>query len=188
MKKDEARRFMKELRGKLSDKEREQYNKAICRRVLTLPAMDGAEWFFPFASCGTEVDTLEMLRMVLHQGKMKVALPRVEGEEMDFYQINSMEELVPGYHGILEPVGGNKIRAERGVMLLPGLAFDIEGNRAGYGGGYYDRYLSRHGEAELCRVAVAYDFQVLDRLEADSFDKRPDLIVTENKIYQGWRR
>ena len=66
-------------------------------------------------------------------------------------------------------------------MLLPGLAFDLEGNRVGYGGGYYDRYLSRHDGAGLHTVAVAYDFQVVERLEAESFDKRPELIVTERR-------
>lgn len=183
MKKEEARRLMKELRGKLSDRERREYNEVICRKVLALPVMEEAEWFFPFVSYGTEVDTLGLIDEVLRQGKRKVALPRVEGREMEFYRIHSREELAPGYRGILEPVGMEKAQAEHGVMLLPGLAFDLQGNRVGYGGGYYDRYLGCHRGAGLCTVAVAYDFQVVEWLEAEGFDQRPDMLVTEKRIF-----
>ena len=67
-------------------------------------------------------------------------------------------------------------------MLLPGLAFDREGHRVGYGGGYYDRYLARLGGTSLHLYAVAYDFQIVDQIEAEEHDISPHRIITsQNK-------
>jgi 5-formyltetrahydrofolate cyclo-ligase len=141
------------------------------------------ECFFPFVSYGTEVDTIQMIHQVLQEGKKKVAVPRVQGEEMTFYRITSLKDLAKGYQGILEPVTQSCMTAAEGVLLLPGLAFDRQKNRVGYGGGYYDRYLARYQTEKLVTVALAFDFQIVDAIEAESFDVRPQWIVTEKGIY-----
>jgi 5-formyltetrahydrofolate cyclo-ligase len=76
----------------------------------------------------------------------------------------------------------NSADKETLLMLLPGLAFDLGGNRIGYGAGYYDRYLSKHQKDHFLKVALAYDFQVYDHLEADEFDIRADLILTPTRL------
>ncbi|RKI40513.1 5-formyltetrahydrofolate cyclo-ligase [bacterium D16-51] len=186
MTKQEAREQMKQCRRKLSVQEREEKNRCIFQYLMKMEIMQQQKYFFPFVSYGTEVDTIQIIRQVLKEGKMKVAVPRVNREtegEMDFFVITSMEDLSRGYQGILEPVTQEKIEASEGVMLLPGLAFDRQKNRAGYGGGYYDRCLGRYKKKSLVTVALAFQFQIVDRLETDFYDIRPDWIVTEQGVF-----
>jgi 5-formyltetrahydrofolate cyclo-ligase len=183
MTKQDARLFMKQARAEMDDAERCRQNKAIQKRLLQDPVWQEISWFYPFVSHGTEVDTLEMIRYVLSQktkgGRVRVAVPRVEGREMDFYEITSTEELKPGYQGILEPSSScPRVNVTEGLMLLPGLAFDPQGHRVGYGGGYYDRYLGQCHRPDLLTVAIAYDFQIVDHIEAEEFDICPHRIIT----------
>jgi len=67
------------------------------------------------------------------------------------------------------------------VVVTPGLAFDREGNRLGYGGGYYDRYLQRMGRA-AARVGIAFSLQIVDRVPAEPGDQRVDVIVTDQEV------
>lgn len=183
MTKQEAREQMKKLRRELSSEEREEKNQLIVQHLMQMEAMKNQSYFFPFVSYGTEVDTIRIIEKVLQEGRMKVAVPRVKEKEMDFYQIASMKELSKGYQGILEPVTQTRILAAEGVMLLPGLAFDKKKNRVGYGGGYYDRYLKRCQKENMITIALAFDFQIVDRIEAECFDVRPQWIVTDRGIY-----
>lgn len=182
MTKKEARETMKILRSKLSPSEREQKNQAIFRRLMQMDVMKQARWFFPFVSYGTEVDTIEMIKYILESKLTRVAVPRVHGNHMDFFEITSMEQLVSGYHGILEPNTTNLIQARDGVMLLPGLAFDLDKNRVGYGAGYYDRYLEQYQNKNLITIAIAYDFQIVDSITADTFDQKPNLLITDKGV------
>ena len=68
-----------------------------------------------------------------------------------------------------------------GILIVPGIVFDINGHRIGYGGGYYDRYMILH--PELTAVAFAYDYQVLPEISCESFDERPDQLLTPSEIY-----
>ena len=183
MTKQEAREKMKILRRELSGAEREKKDHAIAQRLFAFPAMQQAVCFFPFVSYGTEVDTRNIIKRVLAEGRLKIAVPKVQGTEMEFHAITSMGQLKTGYQGILEREGGECIYPQGGVMLLPGLAFDREKNRVGYGGGYYDRYLERYGSRNLVTIALAYEFQIVDRIEAEEFDRRPQWLITENGIF-----
>lgn len=183
MTKKEARECMKELRKRLPQQEREKKNSQIKQNLFQIEAMKRAQYFFPFVSYGTEVDTIEIIQEVLARGNCKVAVPKVHGDDMDFYTIESLKQLQKGYRGILEPIEGEKILAENGVMLLPGLAFDSRKNRVGYGGGYYDRYLDRVTSDKLVTVALAYEFQIAGVIEAEQFDRSPQWIVTEEGVF-----
>jgi 5-formyltetrahydrofolate cyclo-ligase len=183
MTKQEARTWMKKRRGEMEPIERKRQDEEIKKRILNEFAWEDISWFYPFVSYGTEVDTLKIIAHVLSHKMgghfVHVAVPRVEGQEMEFYEITSMEELKKGYQGILEPVAScKKVDATEGLMLLPGLAFDLSGHRAGYGGGYYDRYLGRRKEANLLTCGIAYDFQILDHIETEEFDICPQKIIT----------
>ena len=149
MTKEEARKQMSRMRRDMTPQERSRQNESIRRQILADPVWKEVSWFYPFVSYGTEVDTTGLIREVLAhpvQGRrINVAVPRVNGKDMEFYQIRSMEELCPGYQGILEPaLHCPPVEAKEGLMLLPGLAFDRKGHRVGYGGGYYDRYLAKY--------------------------------------------
>ena len=97
-------------------------------------------------------------------------------------EITSFDELKPGAYGILEPDAGIPASADDGLMIMPGVAFDTNRNRVGYGGGYYDRYLELH--PQLHTLALAFDMQVLFEVPAEEQDIKPQLLVTETNIYQ----
>lgn len=172
---------MKKLRAGLSISEREEKDLLVYKNFMSLKILKETEWIYIFASYGTEVDTLKIIEVLLQSQGKKVALPRVSGKEMEFYEINSMEDLKPGYNGILEPVSDTKVLTCNGIMVMPGLVFDTYHGRIGYGGGYYDRYLYKHKEDNIFKVALAYDFQVLrtERIAMESHDICPDIIITE---------
>lgn len=179
MTKQEARKKMKQMRSSLQPQQRRLMDEALRKRILSDPVWSQIDWFYPFVSYGTEIDTLALLQDVLKMGHISVAVPRVAGRDMDFYQIHSMEDLVPGYQGILEPAKECPlVHAGKGLMLLPGLAFDPAGHRVGYGGGYYDRYLAIHDNPELLTWAIAYPFQIVDNLLTDPYDITVKRVIT----------
>ena len=77
---------------------------------------------------------------------------------------------------------GETVSWEEAMMVMPGVAFDINCNRVGYGGGFYDRFLEKH--PEVCRVAVGFSFQILPEVPTEPTDIRPQVIVTEENIYR----
>ncbi len=183
MTKKDARTRMKILRREMPLQERSRQDQWICDYILHSDILQQVDWIFPYVSYGTEVDTHTFIASVLKTGQkehnVRVAVPRVDGDHMDFYEIASMNQLQPGYGGILEPIAScSKVEAVSGLMIMPGLAYDTQYNRVGYGGGFYDRYLKKYGNSQLITWAVAYDCQMLNEpLEAEPQDIRPDRVV-----------
>lgn len=154
----------------------------MTERILGHQLFYGSHAFLGFASCGSEIETDALLREALRLGK-RVFLPRVSGEEMRFYRINSMEELSCGYRGIREPLGGTEEylyteeQAEKTLMLMPGAVFDRQKNRLGYGKGFYDRYLQDKPLLQLRTVAVGFQCQLTDCIETKEWDIRPGQVI-----------
>ena len=112
----------------------------------------------------------------------EVAVPKVVGQDMVFYKLTDFSQLEKGYFGIPEPARGEIVQWEEAMMVMPGVAFDKDNHRVGYGGGFYDRFLEKH--PQVTRVAVAFDFQILSEVPTEPTDISPQLIVTESKVYQ----
>jgi 5-formyltetrahydrofolate cyclo-ligase len=113
------------------------------------------------------------------------AAPKVCGRRMDFYEIRSFDEVSPGFRGIPEPTATDDkspFCPENALVIMPGAVFDRQRHRIGYGGGYYDRFLSEH--PDMTKLAAAFDFQVLDQIPVHEYDISADLIVTERQIYR----
>ena len=152
----------------------------IQRRIVRTAFWTEAEEVWLYISKPREVGTGFLLEEALRAGR-RVAAPRVEGSSMDFYYIGGREDLRAGAFGLLEPSPDcPKAAYPRAAILMPGLAFDPEGNRLGYGRGYYDRYLTEHPGHPTC--AAAFDFSILADIEPEEWDVRPDFIVTERRI------
>lgn len=185
------RRQVLALRGSLTREERRRGSLLLTERLL------GHQWFYlseavlGFVGFGSEIDTGEFLQEALRMGK-RVYVPRVEGNAMNFYQIQGLEELAEGYRGIPEPVGGTKVyrylpgdqALETGevppsktLMLMPGVAFDRYGNRMGYGRGYYDRFLADKEELALRTIGVGFSCQLVERVPAEEHDIRPCQVI-----------
>lgn len=137
-----------------------------------------------YSPIGNEVATEEIRDHALGSQK-KLFYPKLgKGEKLDLIQVESVEELRAGRYGILEPIGGKvmtKQDQEGLVVFVPGLAFDLQGNRLGRGRGWYDRALELMG-VEARFVALAYEFQVEKDLPAEGWDRKVHHIITERRI------
>lgn len=185
-KKDEKnliRKQMKQLRADMTRTERFEKSMQIFEKLITVPEFKRADRIYTYVSMDNEIDTIMLIDYSLSIEK-RVFVPRVSGKDMEFYEISDISELSPGYMGIYEPdINGKEPDYSRtGFMCMPGLAFDRSYNRIGYGGGFYDRYLSV--ENKLYKAALAYEAQLLESIPAQDVDVRPDMIVTEESIYR----
>ena len=132
---------------------------------------------YAYLSFNEEVRTDPIIERAWADGK-RVAVPKVVGKEMVFIWIDSFDALGPGYYGITEPVNDGPVADDRtALVLMPGLAFDPEGHRVGYGGGFYDRFLENEPDHPL--VALCYDFQMYDHLDVESHDVPVDVVITD---------
>lgn len=173
--------------------EKDLYNaKLITDRYLELDSYKEAQIIFVYSSMEKEIPTQEIINTAIKDGK-KVALPKIitgvkAGAEMDFVFINKDTEYKSGVYGILEPVSDEFIDVkginDRVEMLIPGLCLDIKGRRIGYGGGYYDRYLTKCPKDKFHITALAYEYQMFESLPFNENDKPVNLIVTENRCIE----
>lgn len=177
------RKQMKQLRADMTRTERFEKSMQIFEKLITVPEFKRADRIYTYVSMDNEIDTIMLIDYSLSIEK-RVFVPRVSGKDMEFYEISDISELNPGYMGIYEPdINGKEPDYSRtGFMCMPGLAFDKSYNRIGYGGGFYDRYLSV--ENKLYKAALAYEAQLLESIPAQDGDVRPDMIVTEESIYR----
>lgn len=100
---------------------------------------------------------------------------------MEFVKIKSYQDLAPGYMGIMEPVSDDYASLKNGLLVMPGIAFDTQKNRIGYGGGFYDRYLQQH-MSDFYKTAICFDYQIVEHIMSEEFDIKPDKIITEKRI------
>lgn len=176
------------LRDEIPAQERMRCSEKIVKNLTDHACYREAQALLIYVSFRSEVDTISLIERAFADEKA-VFVPRVAGREMDFFRIKALSDLEEGYHGILEPQSHIKEvyapSVGKAVMCMPGAAFDRAHHRIGYGGGYYDRYLSGlSGQAEdvICTAALAYDCQILEEIPWDSHDICPRWIVTETKL------
>ncbi|MDM7267435.1 MAG: 5-formyltetrahydrofolate cyclo-ligase [Aquificaceae bacterium] len=180
-KKDLRKQYIEE-RERLPKEEREKLSSKIVSKILNLPSIKKAKNILLFCPHRGEPDITPLFSWVFKEGKTLV-LPKVEGEHLKLIRIKEDTNLSPGAFCILEPRDGEEVKPEEiDFSLIPGVLFDKRGYRIGYGKGYYDRILAKLGGI---KVGVCYQFQVLEELPRDSWDKPVDLVVTEEKIYEG---
>lgn len=174
--KADIRRHMLKVRDGLGADVRRQKSERIQEKIGQLPEFQRAEWVFLYMDYASEVQTGILLEQALALHK-HVALPKVMGSDMEFFEIHARSEVQKGYKGIMEPEGRTPVLPEYALVIVPGVAFSRLGQRLGYGKGFYDRYLARHPEFGTC--AAAYECQVLDRLPAEEHDILLQQLITE---------
>ncbi len=186
--KSSIRKQILALRNAMKTEECNWKSKDIMQNILSIPQVDHAEYILCYAGYKSEVKTNALIEELLKRGK-KIYLPRVSGDEMDFYHITGLTQLTEGYKGIPEPseecmnIFTKEIweqNRQKVVMILPGAAFSKTGARIGYGKGYYDRYLERIFCEE--RIALCYELQIVESIPTDEHDISVTTIVTEEKI------
>lgn len=181
MDKKAVRSFIRKQKKAMTQEEISSKSKKIVKSLLKNSCFLEAEAIYCYVSYNQEVETKELIQEALKMGK-KVAVPKVVGENMEFFYITSMDELQVGYQGILEPITEKRAIESKVCLIMPGLAFDTLKNRVGYGGGFYDRYLAKNMKTVFHKIALAFDFQVVPSIDVDSFDQKVDLIITPDGI------
>lgn len=179
--KREKREEIKSFRRSLETEEKSQLDSAIAQRFFDSYVYKKTRQVFIYVSTAIEVDTLNIIERAAQEGR-KIACPRcVDGtREMEFYYINSIDDLEPGTFGVLEPVADKENLVtdfSNGVCVVPGLAFDYGGFRLGYGKGYYDRFLSGY-RGFTC--GLCYSQNVVKSLPHGRFDRHVGLLITDS--------
>ena len=143
--------------------------------------MRAARQVMAFWSFGSEVGTEGLIRE-LHQRDVLVGLPTIVDGDLSVRAYAPGDQVMPTPFGSAEPVGGDRLDpATLDVIVVPGVAFDRQGHRIGYGGGFYDRFLRMIGSGAFL-PSLAFDVQVVDApIPAGGFDLPVDAIVTERE-------
>ena len=185
MKLEEKRALRKEVLAKrdaLSMEKRKMADIVMADRII------GHQWFYraevllTFVNYGSEISTEEIIIEALRKGK-KVFVPKIVGADMLFYRIESLEELEEGYKGIREPAGNTECfdydvyKDSRMLMLMPGVAFDVYGNRMGYGKGFYDRFLADKELLQTYSIGIGYACQRVEQVPVDEYDRKPYQVI-----------
>ena len=179
MNKKEIRTLVKEKKSLLNEEEIRSFSAKVSQEFLNRDFYREAEVLYAYLPYNQEIRTEQIIKQALKDGK-KVAVPKVLDDGVrEFYEITAIDECEKSEMGIPEPKGDMPpAEDEKILMLMPGIAFDKKGNRIGYGGGYYDRYLERNKGKEITKVALAYHFQIFPEIPADLHDEKVDEVIT----------
>ena len=165
----------KELRRSIRERKRAMTTEEIVSRSQMLgllfrqsEAYKNAKTIYGYLPYNQEVRTVPMLERALLDGK-RVAVPKCYGDEMKFIFMEDLSKVEKGYANIPEPIADGPVADdETALVLMPGLAFDPQDHRCGYGGGFYDKFLA--AEPDHPTLALCYDFQMLPHLETEDHD------------------
>lgn len=151
-------------------------SRMLCDMVHNTEAYRQSKTIYAYLPFNQEVNLAPLLDQALVEGK-QVALPKCYGKEMRFVLISDLSKIRHTAFGVPEPVADNPIAADKtGLVLVPGLVFDRQGFRIGYGGGYYDRFLWQ--EPDHPTIGLCYDFQMTDHIIPESHDIPVDTVFS----------
>lgn len=183
--KQHIRQRIEKQRRSLTPEWVEAKSAEIVSHLKRVPQFQSADTIHTYVAWRNEVNNHQLIQDLLAEGR-RVAAPVVDLARRTLVHsfISDFDDLRPGAFGILEPAP-EKIRvvdiSEIDVVLAPGVAFDLLGNRIGYGGGYYDDFL-RHTDA--FKIALCYHFQIVDEVPVRAADERVNLLVTERGVHE----
>jgi len=179
MRKPEIREICLKKRNALSDEYRRSADYEIFNKLICCEEYIGSDLILVYVSAGTEIDTADIIGHSFENGK-RVAVPHCRNGKMDFYEIHSTDELVKRQFGIptvditdRKPV----FLTDKTLCIVPALCVDLNGNRIGYGGGYYDRFLSINKVNHICLVRK--DF-IIKSISAEEFDFKMQKTLTDS--------
>jgi len=165
--------------------EKEKMDRKICDKFYESKYYRDAKNIFIYISYDSEINTKEIINKALIDNK-KIYVPRTEFKTrlMDAVEIISLDNLIESEYGILEPsIEEPHIEPnELDLIVVPGVAFDRNGGRIGYGAGFYDRYFKKINKDNIKKMALAYDFQILEKIPMNEQDVPVSYIITEKEF------
>jgi 5-formyltetrahydrofolate cyclo-ligase len=181
MPKQSLRTAMLERRRRISTADRAAWGQAAQSRLLSTPEYVAANVLALYSPVRDEVPTDTIFHAAREAGK-RLAYPRVAATGLEFVEVSDLDGMRPGRFGVLEPVGVSLLPlATIDLMVIPGVAYDLEGFRLGYGKGCYDRFL--HGsDVKPLRAGFCYELQLTASLPVENHDIAMHLLITESRI------
>ncbi len=175
MDKNTLRKHIKEQKRAMTEQQIVAASEKLGELFAASEAYKNAKTIYGYLPYNQEVRTVPMLEKAILDGK-KVAVPKCYGDEMRFIYLDDLRAVEKGYCGIPEPIADGPVADDKtALVLMPGLAFDKEGHRIGYGGGFYDKFLAQ--EPEHPTLALCYAFQIVEHLETEEFDVPVDTVL-----------
>ena len=175
MDKKALRASIRDQKRAMTTEEIESLSATLAEKFYETPQYKAASTIYGYLPYNQEVRTVPMLQRALDDGKT-VAVPKVIDDRMIFVVMDDLSKVEKGYAGIPEPIdNGPEANDPSALVLMPGLAFDPQGHRIGYGGGFYDRFLEK--EPNHPTVALCYAFQVFPELQTQEHDIPVDYVI-----------
>lgn len=176
---------LKKKRNSLSQEQRENDSGRICEYFHDFISREKPKVIYLYYPLGSEVNLLplaeELLTGTFAAEGGRIAFPRTFGENMEFYPVTSFSDFSEGNFHIMEPMGEVPLTEPEPLVVVPGVGFDRQGNRMGYGKGFYDRYFARFPSCR--KMGAAFETQIIEEIPAESHDIFMDAIVTEKGIW-----
>lgn len=179
MAKKELRKKLKDHRNSLSCDERKRYSDEICNLILQSREYKDCKTVLSYFPINNEVDIVSVLNDSILSGKV-LALPKVVGNEIEFYRVCSLNNLVASNMGIPEPCESEELltQFDNSICIVPALGIDKYGYRIGYGGGYYDRFLKSYTGIS---IGVVYPTLYISSIPVEVHDIKLNMSVIPEK-------
>ena len=175
MDKKALRREIREQKRAMTEEEIVLRSEKLGQLFAQSEAYRNAKTIYGYLPYNQEVRTVPMLEQALREGK-RVAVPKIYGDTMKFLYLDDLSRVEKNDMGIPEPIADTPVADDKtALVLMPGLAFTKRGDRMGYGGGFYDRFLAE--EPDHPTLALCYDFQMVDSLPTEEFDIPVDTVL-----------
>ncbi len=179
--KAQLRRELLSKRKNIADKKEKDLK--ICNNLLNSLLYINCDKILFFAALDDEINTDYAIEAAISRGKT-VYLPKCIDNcgNMDFYKINSLDELITGSFNVREPKGNSdKFNdCSNALCVVPAISYDLKGFRLGYGKGYYDRFLEKFSSVS---VGLCYNEMIIDKIPADRLDLPVNYIITEDSVF-----
>lgn len=178
--KKEIRDIILDIRKSFDSDYLNRLSTVICNRVIKQELYVNCKDIVLYMPINNEVNLDLLMRDAFARCK-NIWLPKIVDKHMEFYRFDSNTKLIEGKYGILEPDSEDILKPDKDTLIImPGVAFSEDMGRIGYGGGYYDRYLS---DNPCCKtIAVCYSFQIMPMVPMDTYDIKPSMIISDDRI------
>lgn len=173
MKKEFLRKKYKEKRDNIKNKVTK--DNLIYQKVINNKDILSSKTLLIYISINSEIDTIKIINYFLNT--KNIAVPKIIDNNMYFCYITNLNDLTPGKYNIPEPTNENIVTDfDNSICIVPGICYDKENYRIGYGKGYYDRFLSKN---KIKTIGLCYKECMIEKIDNDKYDYKIDEVITD---------
>ena len=174
--KDQLRKEMFELRKSLGAEQRKRASEEVCKQLIHAVEESNLKAVHCFIPMGNEIDVRSFIECCLAQSIIVVCPKTLKKTQLKHLILSDLSSVENGVFGTVYPAGGNEFTKELDLIIVPGLAYDNQGGRLGYGGGYYDSFLATQPNA--FKVGVGFQCQLIAEVPMEEHDVRLERFIT----------